>query len=442
MPSRVLPDEGTTEFEELKKAVETQPKDELEVTARTHGFSNAASLMTSMARYGIKRSNVEKAAPEAYVVPPAEEIAADVELTRAKAEVKHYKGLYQGAVKQLGKQEIIVEAIWDASKMIPKITVATPTPREHLMIEDRGSETDVLQLSDLHAGEVVSLEETMGINSYNMQIMNRRVSLAFRKTLELVELRRSALHIPKLIIAEEGDMLSGEIHAELVRTNVGHMMNLCTRTAFIIAQGIHYLAPHFANIEVVGVVGNHPRLYQKPHYKEKYINWDYLCYQWQAVFCKDLLNVHFTIPKSPYILVNAEETSILMMHGDGIKSWMGIPWYGIDRAIFRLREMLQASGEYFDAALLAHFHCRGDLDKATGPVIINGSVKGGDEFSMGSMQTSHAPSQNLLYFHDRHGYLGGGPIYLADADEKEGIEFKDHLPEVWADLSEEIKENL
>jgi len=383
---------------------------------------------------GPKRASVGKAADESIEGV----IQGDVQTQGLRAEANHYKRLYHEAVKRIGIQDAVTQAIHDVAHFVPAITVKAEFPKRKA--SGHGSETDLLQLSDLHGGEIVDPAETMGLNAFNMTILNRRLGMLARKVIELVELRRSALYIPKLRIAQEGDMLSGEIHEELVRTNVGHMMNMTVRVAFLTAQLVAYVAPHFDHVDCDCVVGNHPRMYQKVYAKEKYVNWDYMLYQWEAVFCRGIPNVTFNIPKSPFILVQVENTRCLIQHGDQIRSWNGIPWYGIERAVHRLREMFQAADEYFDCTLLGHFHNRADIDRATGPIVVNGSVKGGDQFSMGSLQTTNRPSQNLLFFHDKNGYIGGMPIYLHDADDLPEMEFRDFMPEIWADLTEEVKQ--
>ena len=424
MPNSKLPPEGSKEWEEEVKWYVQATREEVAERATALGYADVSYYDRVFRRRGVKVDTPFADIPK--------RIEVDVEESSSKREAKYYKKLYQEAVTQIGLQTVVAKAIKDIAVFIPPIHVVTNEPLQ--VSKGRGSETAVLQLSDLHAGEVVEGEATLGLAQYDFGLMNRRLDLLFRKVLDLVTLRRSALNINSLIIAQQGDMVSGDIHDELVRTNVENMMTLCVRTAYVVSQGIAYLAPHFNKIEVVCVVGNHPRLYSKPYFKEKYVNWDYMMYQWEAVFCRDLKNVKFIIPKSPFYLTNAEKTRLLIMHGDSIKSWMGIPWYGIERTVYRLRDMLQGKGERFDSVLLAHFHNRAELDKVTGPIVINGSVKGGDEFSIGSLQTVNQPSQNLLYYHDKHGYLGGGPIYLKDADHNPKLGFKDFLPDIWSSL--------
>lgn len=227
-------------------------------------------------------------------------VLKDIKDVGEKREVTYWKNMYKEAVSIVSMQELVANTIRDVAPAIPKVMVEKP-PEQSVLFDTmgKGSETDILQLSDIHGGEVVRSEETMGMNEFNMTIMNRRLGLLARKVIELVELRRTSLYIPKLEVAMEGDMLSGEIHDELIRTNVGHMMTISVRVAFLLAQMLAFMSPHFEAINVRCVVGNHPRLFKKVYWKEKYINWDYTTYQWMAVLCTELKNVTFEISQSP-----------------------------------------------------------------------------------------------------------------------------------------------
>lgn len=385
---------------------------------------------------GIKVIRNSSSVPEMPELTETEQIHQEALETRLRKERDYYRKLYSGALEQLGFENLVKRAMEQAAEIIPPLEVVSTIPIKMKHVGP-GSETDVLQVGDVHAGEVIDIDETYGISQFDMSVVARRLSVLFSKTLYLVTLRRHALNIPCLIVSQGGDMVSGEIHDELVKTNAEHSMISAIRTAFMLAQGIAFLAPHFERIDVPCVTGNHGRMGKKPNFKQRFVNWDYLVYQWEAVLLRQFKNVFFDIPKSPFMLVNAEQTRILITHGDNIKGWMGIPWYGIERFAHRVRELLQAKNDYYDVLLLHHFHCRGDLDKASGPIIINGSLKGGDEFSIGSLQATNKPSQNLVHFDNRHGYIGGEPIYVHDMEYQPDLEIKDVLPDVWADIIEE-----
>ena len=396
------------------------------------GVKNVASLGRKMRGvYGVKVVKHPKAEPAP--ITTEETIEGDLALNKANTDTNHYKKLYSHVIKDLASQQIIADTLASLAKTIPPITVKAPKVKLKTF-KEKGSETDCLHLSDLHNGEVVSREETMGLGHYNMQISNRRLGMLFAKVLEIIELRRTSLYIPKLRIAEGGDMVSGNIHEELSITNADIMMNLTIRTAVLISQGIGQLASQFEQIDIDCEPGNHGRLTQKPANKHRYHNWDYLCYQLQAILCRDLHNVTFHIPKAPFHIFTVENTRVLMLHGDGIKSWAGIPYYGIDRARARFREMLQMIDKQFDCMFIFHFHRGLMQDIATGFQLINGSVIGTNEFSANALQASSRPYQLLSQWHNKNGYIGSSPLYLDSADDNPEYELIDVLPEVWADM--------
>jgi len=95
--------------------------------------------------------------------------------------------------------------------------------------------------------------------------------------------------------------------------------------------------------------------------------------------------------------------TFLVFHGDEIKSWQGIPWYGIERAIARLRELFQAKGVMFDYAALGHMHNWAELERAVGQTMVNGSLVGGSEYSIGRLFSTSPPTQALYFMHSEHG---------------------------------------
>ena len=421
--------------EELIKRYQAGERETLVALAGVKNMSSLGRKMRDV--YGIKVVKEPKPAPEPVPEPPTvdETINSDLRFQKANTDSNHYKKLYSQAIKDLSMQQVIADTLENLAKTIPPLTVSTPQVAL-VRHTDRGSETDCLHLGDIHGGEVVSREETMGLGHYNMQITSRRLGMLFAKTIEIVELRRSSLNIPNLTIAEGGDMVSGNIHEELSRTNADMMMNLTIRIAFMVAQGIAQLSPYFEQINIECEPGNHGRLTLKPAHKQRYHNWDYLCYQLQAILCRDLHNVTFHIPKSPFHIFTVENTRVLMIHGEGVKSWAGIPYYGIDRARARFREMLQTIDKQFDCMFIYHFHRGLMQDIATGFQIINGSVIGTNEFSANAMQASSRPYQILSHWHSKNGYIGSAPLYLDSADDKSKYELNDALPDVWADFGD------
>ena len=271
------------------------------------------------------------------------------------------------------------------------------------------------------------------LGKYDMEIFRQRVGLWTEKLLHLVNLRRGRLEIPRLTIFEDGDLVSGLIHDELVRTNQVNVMEQATVTAMLLSHAIAQLSQHFEEVHISCTVGNHGRNQQKKEFKETHVSWDYICYQLQAMYLKDYENITFDIPKSLWAITKVENTNWLHFHGHGIQGWNGIPFYGISRAVKALREALAVDDRSFDSVAMGHFHVPWTCQMPTGLLVVNGNWKGGDEFSMNSLHTITKPTQLLSIVHEKYGALGVEPIFLDHNRPEHAANLPDHLSDVWAD---------
>jgi len=262
--------------------------------------------------------------------------------------------------------------------------------------------------------------------------------------LNLANYRRNTVKLDDLIIPMLGDMISGDIHEELARSNIANCMQQMIRGANLIAQALMFLAPHFKTVRVPCVVGNHGRMTRKPPMKDKYMDWDYMLYQWVATFCKNQKNMTFEIPKSYLHIFSVYNNKILIMHGDSV-SGAGSNT-SITRAITNLRGVMQYKNNVekekgslvlneinFDCAMIGHFHRIDEIDIGTGELHICGTMKGPDEFALQRLHTATKPKQLVTYWHPKYGYIGKEIIYLHLYDNKKWTPFKDNLPDSWAD---------
>lgn len=233
-------------------------------------------------------------------------------------------------------------------------------------------EEAVLMLSDLHIGELVDFEEMGGLNEYNIEVFYRRLKIVEQTLVKIITIMREAYKIETLNIFGLGDWVSGFIHLELAETNDIDITTILFEVGNEIANMIARLSTMFKRINFIGIFGNHGRLTKDIRYKKKFINWDYIFYHTIALYCKDLHNVNFTIPKSFWHISEIQSKKFLLLHGDNIKSYLNIPWYGIQKMVARLTELLASRKIFFDYTCLAHFHNSGTLQTNSGKIILNG----------------------------------------------------------------------
>lgn len=339
-----------------------------------------------------------------------------IESIRLLKEIKRYKKLYEKATDALISQTDLATAFRDKIVALPKINSRI---KDIKTVNKISEETLVLFLSDIHYGEVISSEEMLDLNEYNCEIANKRLWVLADTVKKIAVTKLIGYKFNKLVIFVLGDIVSGTIHEELLEGNSGNIVDWVTGSSFVLAQLIRDLSASFATVEVVCVVGNHGRLKKKPYFKKRYVGWDYLCYQMVKMLLNDQKNVTIDTPKSFWALKKIEGYTFLLMHGDDINSWQGIPFYGIKRAIAKLSEVLHSNNRSFEYVALAHFHNLGYLDGAKGGILMNGSVKGMDEFGIGKLFVGSQACQYLIGVHKDHGVTFSYRIDLQKAAKKD-----------------------
>jgi hypothetical protein len=387
----------------------------------------------------------ERSAEWADVITPEEEedfikdrIRLDKRAATYKAESTYYKKLYEKSIKDSVRSEILVDTIKRYTTPHAK-TKAFKVRKPSGDKKGTAKQAMVAPLTDTHVGDYVTSEQMVGLNSYDIELFNRRIWGWANQVLNLAEYRRNICEVDELTVPMLGDMISGDIHDELARTNVDNCMMQMMYGAKIISQALMFLAPHFKEIKVPCVVGNHGRMTRKIPSKDRYMDWDYMMYQWLAVFCSKQDNIKFEIPKSFAHVFSVAGRDILMMHGDSVGG--GGASATIQKAVTSLRAVLQYKTQIitddsfsvpdkFDDVLLGHFHRVDEIDIGTGSLHICGTTKGGDEYVFSRLHLITKPKHLVLYYHPTYGQVGKEIIYLDRFDSIES-EFDLELPEVW-----------
>ncbi len=342
---------------------------------------------------------------------PADPITSEVQRLKDAHERREDRVYTQEAART----EIILEHLTQAIRAMPAVKVKPPYFSSSG--RRRSPMSLVVHLSDWHLGEVVDPVQVMGLNAYDGEIAARRVYRLEQLILTALDIIGRSHPIPTLRILTLGDMVSGAIHNELVETNEYNLYEQWANLALLLSQFVLRLAARFESVVIEGVPGNHGRTTIKPGAKSRYVSWDYLAYQTLALMLANQSNVTCRFPRSPLMTTEIEGWTYLLYHGDEIRSWAGLPWYGIERAQARLRELLQANKQEFHYAALGHFHNASNMERAVGQTIVNGSLVGGSEYSVGRLFSTSPPTQVLYFVHRQHGKTWGLRNDLSHGDD-------------------------
>ena len=306
-------------------------------------------------------------------------------------QIQYWKRKYSKLLRRSSFEYAFIEAAKHLMQALPQSRPAQITGLP--ATKKRVRENLTLIISDLHAGEVVSSAETYGFNEYNSQIMLNRLSNLFGKMLDISQSKLIGYQFDILHIDLLGDMISGVIHDELIATGDLSIVEAILVTAVGLAYCISAVAPYFRKVHIHGVTGNHGRLTKQKQYKQAYANYDYLIYQLLKILLAKHDNIQFTFPKSWFLVYENNGYRVCMFHGDSIRTWAGVPWYGIQRAIAKLSKILAKKGLIIDIWEMGHFHQDANIPD---DVLINGSIIGPSEYAMKAMH-SISPAMQKMY---------------------------------------------
>jgi hypothetical protein len=280
----------------------------------------------------------------------------------------------------------------------------------------------VMHLSDGHHDQVVRPEEVGGLEDYNFPISCCR---AERYVDTVVEWCHDTLApkfaFPVLWVLAYGDYTSGEIHRACERSYYRNQFKNCLAIGQLHALMYRDLAAHFEQVNVLYLAGNHGRRTPKKDYSGAHDNWDYLVGEVARLHCRDLGNVHFTIPDAWSANININGVGFNIAHGDDVRSQLSIPWYGMVRRQKGLIALGAAAGaqrcRYF---VVGHHHAASVLSDVDGELLVNGSWVGTDAFAYNSLSGYREPAQWLHGVNPKHGITWRLNCKLRHENEKNG----------------------
>lgn len=350
-------------------------------------------LKTAIDNLSQRRKIVRGDTPELPPEAIANESATDRQLIRKDEEIARLRRLYKEQTSAAAGNEALLNAIRD---ILPEYK-PVPVPPKMKLGSDVEEEELILLLSDLHFGEVVSEDETGGISSYNLDIAQRRFDYTIDKAIVIAKEKQKGFHYKKLNVFLLGDLISGLIHDELRESNEEGIVRQMLFAIEVLSAGILRLCQEFESVNVASVVGNHGRVVESYYFKQKSVNnFDYLISKMLEKLTKQQRNLTWNIPESFWATEEVQGQKFLLIHGDMVKSWAGIPWYGLDRLYKKWRVLADDYGLNFQHLCIGHFHNPNVFTVVRGKMFVNGSLKGGDEYSIGAISAACDPIQIMF----------------------------------------------
>jgi hypothetical protein len=280
---------------------------------------------------------------------------------------------------------------------------------------ETGRAVGLIHLSDLHCGEVVRLEEASGVNEYNPEIFRRRLRRMIDASTRILPRWSSDCDLKGVVVALNGDLISGDIHAELRETNALTAHEQVALATDELATGIRMLADQFDAVLVTVTPGNHGRTTEKTHAKRMAaLSYDIMIGNILAREFANDARIAVNTASGADIVFPLFGWSVLQTHGDSMGTGGGQGFAGPELPIVRGGKKIKlsgfATGERYDIILTAHYHTSSN----PGTVLANGSMVGYSEYSLRIRGLPEPPQQWLALIHEKWGLRERVPVVLED----------------------------
>lgn len=394
---------------------------------REHGTVKAAELL------GVAARNLQTSLAQARARGlTADTVVRATEEEKLKTKVKLLERELAAAHREEDTAASIREQIYGLKNLVPDPPVWLSKKRPAGL-----PGVPMTIWSDWHWGEVVRKEEVGGVNEFNRAIAKTRLKRLVDSTLDLTLHHMVKPRYPGIVICLGGDIISGNIHDELRETNDGSVQKTLLEVQEQLIGALSHMADKFGKVFVPCVVGNHGRTTLKPRAKGRVFEnyeWNLYC-QLERYFNADR-RFRFLVPGETDAYFRVFNHRFLLTHGDtlGVKGGDGIIGAigPIARGATKVGRSEAQIGRDFDTLLMGHYHTyipRGDAV----PVIVNGALKGYDEYARLMLRVPYSrPSQALWFVHQKHGITAQWPVFLEgkqqSSDTSEWVSFQRRLP--------------
>lgn len=382
--------------------------------ARRIGITRAS--LQSRLRNAEALSNTQDGNPVA-TEPPQAAIQDAVATRRLTDEIARLRAALAETERRAGNAEDIrasVLGLMDAP-LKPRLTIPS---RQDV---PSGGRTVIAHLTDVHYGETVSLQEMDGANRYDAAVARARIGRFFSKVASLCTEHWTGEPPEEVVLCLGGDLISGNLHIELIETNAPAVPATVREVGEIIAGGIVLLRSRIGcPIRVYSVPGNHGRLTLKPQSKGRAaMSLDLLATDFAEACVRGagLDDVTFFQTQSPDAYFSTYAWNWLLTHGDAMGSRGGQGFIGPAATIVRghrkLVDTAWRSGRAIHYVLTGHLHTT--LRTPFG--WSGGSVVGYGEYARDLRADPEPARQNMVVVHERRGVIAHQELHLGHASE-------------------------
>ena len=233
------------------------------------------------------------------------------QLFNSKQELSLNKRQLKASAKTMNLEEKLLDTFDDI--LSKRNNVQTSVQVQKVQVPEH-KEGLVLVLSDQHIGEVVG--DDVSQNTYNYKVALERLGDLLDKLLMFPKQSK------KLHVLQCGDTLRGLIHGGLAYSE-GSFIESISKAVDYYVYMYSLLSEVYERIEITSITGNHDRVTEDPKTYDKSLDFTRLV---DSMVARQLValgktNISIMVSDSPYQLVDINTASVLVFHGDTVRSY-------------------------------------------------------------------------------------------------------------------------
>jgi hypothetical protein len=281
----------------------------------------------------------------------------------------------------------VYQAVEDsiAALTIPKVTA----PKKDRRTKDE--ETAVLLLSDWQLGKKTP--------TYSSDVTEERIHLLTEKVSRLVEIQRGDHPVKKVALFLLGDMIEGELifPGQSWQIDASLFRQVTVDGPRILSHVVRWAQSEFEEVVVHAVPGNHGHIggrARKDMHPES--NGDRMLYQITSQLVPE---VDWRIAEDWWAVADlGEKCRFLLLHGDNVRGYNGIPWYGWTRKVLAWSSLSSIWPDMaFDHVTAGHFHTPVSIYVNGRRLWINASTESHNPYALEQLAAAGEPAQWLLF---------------------------------------------
>jgi len=257
----------------------------------------------------------------------------------------------------------------------------------------RGEETAVLMLGDWQLGKVTP--------SYSSEICENRITVLREKVDRLVEIQRADHPVKRVALFVLGDMIEGELifPGQAHQIDSSLFRQVTVDGPRILGDTVRWALSRFQTVDVYAVPGNHGAIggrSRRDMHPES--NADRMLYEvTRQLTDQERLTWH--VAEDWWAAADlGERCRFLLLHGNQVRGYNGIPWYGWARKVLAWGSLSRLWPEMeFDHVAAGHFHTPVSIYLNGRRVWINASTESHNPYALEQLAAAGEPAQWLLF---------------------------------------------